>query len=134
MAEVSIYCNRAGHWVLPAAPSLVQDMADIPCPTTMNSSAPGLGCFSLSALSFLTQPFQSHTFWVPPLTSWFSAFFWSPLFYPALFSFSFISYSLLSWPGLVYWPCVINCFYSLLWTLPDVSGYALPGVYNKTIS
>lgn len=38
---------------------------------------------------------------------------------------------LLSCSGPVCWPCSVYSFLSLLWTLPDTSGYSLPHIYNK---
>lgn len=42
-------------------------------------------------------------------------------------------FSLLSWPGLVYWPCLICVFLPLLQALPDASHCALPHIYSEIL-
>lgn len=110
LRQVSQYQEVSSRSQTSSPQSLLQDTADIPCPTTMDYPAQGLGCPFPSTLSYITQP---HILLVPLLASWF------PLFSPS-FLFSLTAPSLLSWPGLVYCPCLVYYFLSLLWILPDV--------------
>lgn len=58
---------------------------------------------------------------------------WPPLYFPSPDPPVLLCLSLISWSGLLCWPCLPSNLLSLLWTLPVASGCTLLHLYNKSL-